>query len=42
MYPVSLFSQVPAPERINRVIRATIVLVALGLVATFPPLWDLL
>lgn len=34
--------ELPAPGRVTRVIRATIVLVGLGLVATFPPLWELL
>lgn len=34
--------EVPGPERVSRVVRATLVLVALGLLATFPPLWELL
>jgi len=33
--------EVPAPDRVSRMVRATIALVALGLVATFPPLWEL-
>lgn len=35
-------AEVPASDRLTRVIVATLVLVALGLVATFPPLWELL
>jgi hypothetical protein len=35
-------TKVPAPEGVGRVIAATVALVVLGLVATFPPLWELL
>ncbi len=35
-------TEVPAPDRVRRVVGVTIALVALGLVATFPPLWELL
>lgn len=34
-------AEVPAPDRVGRVIKATIALVALGLLATFPPIWGL-
>lgn len=33
--------KVPGAERVTRVIWATAALVALGLVGTFPPLWEL-
>lgn len=34
-------AEVPTPDRVGRVIKATIALVALGLLATFPPVWGL-
>lgn len=35
-------AEVTTPERVRRVVGATIALVALGLLATFPPVWELL
>lgn len=35
-------AEAPTRDRVRRVTRATVTLLALGLVATFPPLWELL